>query len=195
MSTATVERLPDGSLRVTCKAHSPAAVFVDSSPDLGGVWARGYPQSPDAAHRAAEEFVATAVRAVAAVDAVPDGTVAVIGEGLLARLVERLLPASLGSGQPQAVIEATGSKSNVKRAIRSVDALGTVVLAAPIGARVVPVASYPDIHLRSRTVIGLPWSVDRRDAPATLVDWALECLVSTGEGESPPPAPWYRYDT
>ena len=195
MRTATAERRPDGSLRVTCKAHSPAAVFVDSSPDPGGVWARGYPQSPDAARRAAEEFVATAVRAVAAVDGVPDGTVAVIGEGLLARLVERLLPASLGSEQPQAVIEATGSKSNVKWAIRSVDALGTVVLAAPIAARVVPVASYPDIHLRSRTVIGLPWSVDPRDAPATLVDWALDCLVDTGDGESPPPAPWYRYDT
>ena len=53
------------------------------------------------------------------------------------------------------MIEATGSKANVKRAIRSVDALGTVVLAAPIAARVVPVAGYPDIHLRSRTVIGL----------------------------------------
>ena len=51
MSTATVERLPDGSLRVTCKSRSPAAVFVDSSPDLGGVGARGYPPSPDAAHR------------------------------------------------------------------------------------------------------------------------------------------------
>jgi threonine dehydrogenase-like Zn-dependent dehydrogenase len=195
MSTAKVERLPDGSLRVTCKAHSPAAVFIDSSPDQGGLWARGYPQSPDAADRAAEEFVATAVRAVTAVDGVPNGTVAVIGEGLLARLVERLLPASFGSEHPQAVIEATGSKSNVKRAIRSVDALGTVVLAAPITARVVPVASYADIHLRSRTVIGLPWSVDPPDAPATLVDWALDCLANTGDGECPPPAPWYRFDT
>jgi hypothetical protein len=195
MSTATVERLADGSMRVMCQAHSPAAVFVDSSPDQGGLWARGYPQAPDAARRAAEEFVATAVRAVAAVDGVPDGTVELIGGGLLARLVDRLLPARLGSERPQAAIEATGSKSNVERAIRNVEVLGTVVLAAPITARVVPVASYADIHLRGRTVVGVPWATDPQEVPTTLVDWALDCLVNATGGESPPPAPWYRFDT
>ncbi len=195
MSDATVERLPDGSVRVMCEAHAPAAVFVDSSPDQGGLWARGYPQAPDAARRAAEEFVATAVRAVAEVDGLPEGTVEVIGDGLLARLVDRILPGRLGSERPRAAIEATGSESNVERAIRDVDVLGRVVLAAPIAARVVPVASYVDIHLRGRTVVGVPWARDAHDAPTTLVEWALDCLADVSEGESPPPAPWYRIDT
>jgi predicted dehydrogenase len=193
MRTASVMRSPDGFLRVSGTAHSPAAVFVDSSPRDGGLWARAYPRSPGVDRAAAREFVASARRAVAIVEGVSDGQVEVIGEGLLARLVERLLPAAPGPGSPLAVIEATGSPANVRRAISSVQPLGTVVLAAPLDARVVQIAGYAEVHLRGLTVVGLPWATDPAQPPAELVDWALACLARAGEGV-PAPAPWYRCD-
>lgn len=192
MRAATVVRAPDGSIRVDWASHSPAAVFVDRSPNQGGLWARGYPRSAGVERSAAQEFVATAVRAVAAVAGGPSGGVNVIGEGLLARLVQRLLPASFDAERPWAVIEATGSDSNVREAIGTVEVLGTVVLAAPVDARVIEVAAYTDIHLRGRTVVGVPWATAPTDARAELVDWALACLARAGDGDPEPSSPWFR---
>jgi threonine dehydrogenase-like Zn-dependent dehydrogenase len=192
--TATVEELADGSLRVSCAAHRPAAVFVDLSPTHRGLWARGYPKSAGVHRTAAEEFLATASRAVAAVQGLPDGSVQVIGEGLLARLAERLLPASFESGRPRAVIEASGAEASVKQALSDVEVLGTVVLAAPFDASPIQVAGYADIHARGLTVVGLPWSTGLTEGPTELVDWALASLANLAPGEAAPAAPWCRLD-
>ena len=103
---------------------------------------------------------ALAARVVAAVRDAPEGSVQVLGEGLLAEHVGRLLPTRSGSGRPQAVIETTGREANVQRAITDVETLGTVVLAAPVDAEVVNVSGYTDIHVRGLTVVGLAGATD-----------------------------------
>ncbi len=138
--------------------------------------------------------MATALGALARINGVPAGRVQVIGDGLLGRLVERLLPAGFGSGRPLAVVEATGSDSNLRRAISTVETLGTVVLAAPLDVPAVQVAGYTDIHVRGLTVVGLAWVTDPTQVPAALVDWALACLAQAGDGGPTSPAPWYRCD-
>lgn len=129
-----------------------------------------------AAPAEAKQLAAAAARAVAALDAESAGSVRVIGDGPLARLVKRLVPATSDSGRPRAVIETTGSEENVRSAISEVDTLGTVVLVKPTEAEVVEVAGYSDIHLRGLTVIGLAPATDSIEPPATLVDAAVALL-------------------
>lgn len=194
MRAATVRRDPDGSTHARCPLYATSAVFVDASSAPGAVWARGFPDAQDVERRAAMEFVVTAMRAIAAVAAVPPGRVDVIGDGLLARLIERDMPPKKAAGGPEAVIDATGTQSGIRSALAGVEALGTVVLAAPVAQPTIDVAGYAEIHLRGLTVIGIPWAVAPDRAPTEAVDWALDCLGWASAGGVAPPAPWYRVE-
>src|SRR5262249_15956427 len=108
MRAATIRRDPDGSTHAGCALYEPAAVFVDGSSAPGAMCARGFPDARDVERHAAMEFVATAMRAIAAVETIARERVRVIGDGLLARLIAKDLPPPDVAGVPKAVIDATG---------------------------------------------------------------------------------------
>jgi threonine dehydrogenase-like Zn-dependent dehydrogenase len=192
--TARVVLDDAGSLRVSAVASGPRAVFVDSSPSDGGLWARSFESSKRVDGLAAAEFVATAMRAVAAARGAVDGPVQVIGTGLLGQLIAQQLTGGAAEAHPSAVIDATGTAASVQRALSLVESLGTVVLAAPVAAPVLPVTGYADVHKRGLTVVGVPWATEPVDVTEELVEFALAKLQQARDGEPAPAAPWYRVD-
>jgi hypothetical protein len=149
------------------------------------LWGLIRPAGNGADRRAAAEFVAMA-RATAA--AAPDtGSVAVIGDGLLAYLLKRMLPVGAAEAQAEAriVIDTTGSSANMKKAVARLPRRGHLVLAAPPRDTEVDLATYRYLHVRGLTLTGVGWvsapaAVNKDDAAITE---ALQLLVRIPVGQ------------
>jgi hypothetical protein len=131
------------------------ALVVDGS---GIRWNDGAPSTlsgePDA-------IAAAALQAVAAeaVSRVPDDglPVEVLGDGLVAAEVRRLLPPT-GGGEgtrPRCVIDTTGDPEAIAEALGELEDRGTLVAAGPLGSRTFPLNLYADVHLRALRIVGV----------------------------------------
>lgn len=148
---------------------------------------------PDAAAFAAfAEFAAHAVEAVAGVD---PAAVEVVGRGVIALEVRRLLRQADGAprlDQPAAVVETTGEPQAVVEATRRLKSGGVLVLAGQALGRRLDLNLYPDIHVRALRIVGA--GSIAADARARAVSPAIAPeLVPLGE--SLRPAAWFRVRT
>jgi hypothetical protein len=168
-------------------------IFVDASRGAAVLWGRAYPARRAVEGLAAREFSATAIAAVDTLLDLSHGTIEVIGDGILAELVGRLLPERARVG-PTAIVETSGSPTAVRDALRRSDPLGTVVLAAPPTASSVELATYADLHVPGTLVVGVPWRDNPPDEQTSpeLVAMALDHLAPVTLGTPLPDAPWYR---
>jgi len=149
------------------------------------LWGLIRPAGSAADRLAAAEFVAMArVTATAAPDT---GSVAVIGDGLLAYLLKRMLPVGAAEAQAEAriVIDTTGSSANIKTAAARLPRHGHLVLAAPPRDTEIDLATYRDLHVRGLTLAGVGWvsapaAVSKDDAAITE---ALQLLVRIPVGQ------------
>ena len=99
--------------------------------------------------------------AVLAVEALgsAQGPVEVVGTGVLADEIRRVLGQRVWAGppdtRPSAVIETTGEAAALMGSLQRVADLGTVVLAGPLLARSLDLDLYEDLHVRGLTLIGV----------------------------------------
>jgi hypothetical protein len=170
--------MPDAPLPAGCMA------FVNGGTE-DSLWGLVRLAGNGADWRAAAEFVAMA-RATAA--AAPDsGSVAVIGDGLLAYLLKRMLPVAAAEAQAEAriVIDTTGLPASIKKAVARLPRRGHLVLAAPPRDTEVDLATYRDLHVRGLTLAGVGWvsapaAVSKDDAA---IAEALQLLVRIPLGQ------------
>jgi len=150
-----------------------------------------------AADRAAHlAFGSVAREAAGAVDA--SGRTEVIGKGVVAAMVRRLVPQARGDGSgddgpPRTIVDTTGDPAVLEAATRRLAGLGTLVLAGePLGRRL-SLDLYPDVHRRGLRLVGVaPPLAD----PMVLVDARdgvfVEPPMPVAGGIPLSPATWYR---
>lgn len=149
--------------------------------------------------RAAElAFAAVAGEAVRALDGTPAESVEVIGEGIVAAVVRRLLPGSRregagNGGAPQAIVDTTGDPARIVASTRRLGDLGTLVLAGERLGRPLRIDLYPDVHRRGLRLVGVapPLADPQVFAGVTEADFN-EPPARLAAGDPIPPAAWYR---
>jgi hypothetical protein len=187
----------DGDVVVPELADGVPALLVEAR---SARWSRG-PEvelpAGMAADRAAQlAFGSVARDAVRAVDA--SGRTEVIGKGVVAAMVRRLVPRASGGGSdrdgpPRTIVDTTGDPAVLEPATRRLADLGTLVLAGePLGRRL-SLDLYPDVHRRGLRLVGVaPPLAD----PMVLADARngvfAEPPVPVASGSPLSPATWYR---
>ena len=106
---------------------------------------------------AAQALLGVAREANAAVAACAPGTVEVVGHGLVAAYIRRLVgPYEHRSGQrPAAVVDTTGDPEAIRAALESVSDLGVVVLAGEPAGRMLDLDLYSSVHKRGLVLTGV----------------------------------------
>jgi threonine dehydrogenase-like Zn-dependent dehydrogenase len=173
---------------------------VDHSP-CGPVEAIVVAGGEAAPGRAAHAFAEAARHVVDLLRERPAGPVEVAGNGLLAHLIRTSLgvPASAGPAEepPAAIVDTSGSPTQISDALRRLAELGILVLAGQSRARDLTLNLYTDLHRRSLTVVGAPAPAVNGNGTVP-EDWqaALDRAqggprrVSAG-ARVPPGASWY----
>jgi D-arabinose 1-dehydrogenase-like Zn-dependent alcohol dehydrogenase len=118
----------------------------------------------------------------------------VIGEGLLAALMRRLLGDRIQPNSASAIIDTTGSPELIAQATVNLPRRGALLLAAPTRADDAMMRTYADIHVKGLSLIGVRWSGSPPDAPRDLMDFALENLVDVNKPEALLHGLWYRLE-
>lgn len=154
---------------------------------------------PDAA--AALILLALAHEAASAVEGLPQGSVEVVGSGLIARRVRALVGGVTGATveRPRALVEVTGDPEATVNATRRVADLGTVVLAGEALGRRTEMNLYADVHLRGLTLTGVGPPLADAVVPSppgevddVLLEWCRESLVHVSPDSPVPAGAWYR---
>jgi threonine dehydrogenase-like Zn-dependent dehydrogenase len=175
--------------------HAPVdegcVAFVNGGTETE-LWGRTYRAGPDVDRLAAAEYLAMAHASVAAADPSDSSTITVIGQGLLAHLINDLLPKGAPT-DPNIVIDTTGSPDHIKQAIATLPRLGHLVLAAPPRTADIDLATYRDLHVRALTVTGVGWTSGPTDEVVTdaAIDAALERVVRFVAGHPTQAGAWY----
>jgi threonine dehydrogenase-like Zn-dependent dehydrogenase len=165
-------------------------VFADagSSPTPTG-W-RWFPATSE--HEAARQLIAWA-RAIA--DATSAEAVALsVGHGALASLLATMLPVR-DEEAPDTIVELSGSSVTIAECLGRLADRGTLVMTTNDAADPLILDTYPDIHRRSLTLVGVDLDdvqPDRVAADDPAIDLLLAQLVVIEEGVTPPVAAWYR---
>lgn len=149
---------------------------------------------------AAGALLGVAREAVAAVAERLRGAVEVVGTGLVAAHVRRLVANGGGSldNGPGAVVDTTGDPETIRSALERVSDLGTVVLAGEAGGRTLDLDLYSSVHRRGLVLTGVAPPLHGVDVP--VLDLSDEDLVwcrgALGEASSEMPvlgdSLWYR---
>lgn len=177
----------------------PALVASDGELRFGERVAR-VPPGCSTTEAATSAILAVAAEAAEAARAA-GGAVEVVGRGLVAAAVRRLLADTLAEGdsaRPAAIVETTGEPDAIVAATRRLADLGTLVLAGEPLDRVLTADLYPDVHVRGLEIVGVAPPPQQRDgAPAPPADDLLrlaeETIANVVTGEPlPPHATWYR---
>jgi hypothetical protein len=149
---------------------------------------------------AAAALLGVAREAAAAVADGVRGPIEVVGVGLIATHVRRLVAgAVLHDGDiPGTIIDATGDPELIRAALERVSELGTVVLAGETSGRTLDVDLYSTVHKRGLVVAGIapPLQVlDRATADVSAADLAF-CRDALGDASAgarvSDDALWYR---
>lgn len=157
----------------------------------------------ETARAAAGALLAVAREAEAALPASVRPSVEVIGQGLVAACVRRLLePVERDPATPRAVVDTTGDPDTIRRALERVAELGTVVVAGESAGRTFDLDMYSTIHGRGLVLVGIApplHGVEVLGSPeASEADLAF-CLGALAEGLPATPgaadALWYRIVT
>jgi hypothetical protein len=196
-SRACFARTSRGRLGAFFPDLEPGSVgFLDSADDADVLWGRAYRPEPSLDEVAAREFAATAKAATDALRGMSPEGVEVVGAGILAALVARVLGPRSGEGAPTVMLDTSGSSARIRDALEQCDRLGTVLLAAPPVEAEVDARTYTDLHVRGLTIVGVPWVGEPTDeqAPPELVAWAQEQLAPLHPDELLSSSPWYRVD-
>jgi hypothetical protein len=125
--------------------------------------------APDAEAAAARAVVAAAAAACDALDGVPPERVEVHGDGVTAAAVRAGLgraAAPEAQERPLACVVASPGADALVAATRRVADLGTVVVLSETADGTAALDLYPDVHLRSLTLIGIARPA-LNDSPAT----------------------------
>lgn len=114
----------------------------------------------------ADAVAAAALEAVAraAAERVPEaslGAVDVLGTGLVAGEIRRLLRAR-GAAAPaggkkrlRCCVDATGDPAVIQEALSGLDDLETMIVAGPLAGRTFTMDMYPDLHVRGLHLVGI----------------------------------------
>jgi len=122
-----------------------------------------------------------------------DGPLEIIGNGITARGLRSLIPASSLEGPPGVVVDLTGDPANVAAATRRLRDLGTLFLAGFSGGRSLDLELYPDVHLRGLRVVGAPLDVDLAMTPEWPPELKLEGPRVVRLGQPTPLGPaWFQ---
>jgi hypothetical protein len=187
----------DGDVVVAGLADGVPALVVEAR---SARWDRGpaveLPAGMAADRAAHLAFGSVSREAAGAVDA--SGRAEVIGKGVVAAMVRRLVPQARGDGSgddgpPRTIVDTTGDPAVVEAATRRLADLGTLVLAGePLGRRL-SLDLYPDVHRRGLRLVGV--ALPLAD-PMVLVNARdgvfAEPPLHVGSGSPLPPATWYR---
>ncbi len=189
-------------------ASSQTVPSLSVSPDGWVAWCEGSlrqaPNATDPDTAAALALLSVAREASAVVEGLPSGTVEVIGNGVIARLVRVVVGnAAHGAGRtpvpPRAIVETTGDAQTIVDATRRLEDLGTLVLVGEALGRIVEMDLYADVHVRGLTLVGVsPPLYDGEFPQAQADDDRLldACRASLARVSSrrmlPPGAAWYR---
>jgi hypothetical protein len=172
-----------------------ASAFVDADwiPDEAAqaVPAMRPPPSADPARAAAAALESVAQRVREAVRA--DAPVEVDGRGAIAERVRALVgagPAGSAKARPSTCVVAGAGSEALLAATRHVADLGTVVVVAESPGLALDL--YPDLHLRSLTMIGI--APPAAEGLAGAADWPIGIPPPRDAvlGQEVPEAPWYR---
>jgi hypothetical protein len=187
----------DGDVVVPGLADGVPALVVDAR---SVSWTRGpeveRPAGMPADRAAHLAFGSVAREAARAVDA--SGRTQVMGKGVVAAMVRRLLPRAGGEGSGdegplRTIVDTTGDPAVLEAATNRLADLGTLVLAGePLGRRL-SLDLYPDVHRRGLRLVGVaPPLAD----PMVLVHardgLVTEPPVPVTSGSPLSPATWYR---
>lgn len=150
---------------------------------------------------AASALLGVAREATAAVAACVRGTVEVVGYGLVAAHVRRLVAPDDGppGESPSAVVDMTGDPETIRSALERVSDLGTVVLAGEAAGRTLDLDLYSSVHTRGLVLAGVASPLHCVDVAAIADvdegDLAF-CREALAEASSGAPVPgdalWYR---
>jgi len=183
--------------RVPSLSFAPDGEFSWCGQQLGRV-----ASGTDPTTVAAGALVSVAREAAATALERPRGAVEVVGTGLIAEYVRRLVANSgqrSGDG-PGAVVDTTGDPEALRSALDRVSDLGTVVLAGESAGRTLDLDLYSGVHRRGFVVVGVAPPVNGVDlaVPADLDDADLAwCREQLAEVSAAAPVPchslWYRF--
>jgi hypothetical protein len=183
------------------EACEVAAMTVDLA---GGLRFRGHTwQSPAGVGADQAALLAFSSFAQQAVDALTDRdreVVSVMGSGITAAEVRRLLDAARGSeaeaDRPAAVIDTTGDPGVIIDATRRLADRGALILAGECLGRRTDINLYSDVHVRGLRVVGLGPLLSRDPAPGDPAERpdAGDSLAVVCFGEVLPTAMWYRVE-
>jgi hypothetical protein len=166
-----------------------AFVNGGAEPEL---WGRTFILEAGVDRRAVAEFVDTAHACAAVAEGVGAKALAVIGEGLLAQLIRRVVRVDV-CAESDVVVDTTGLPSRILSAVRALPRLGCLVLAAPPRIGDMELGTYADVHVRGLSIVGVPWtSGSTRSAEARdCVDAVLASMASTSPDRPSRRAPLY----
>jgi hypothetical protein len=141
-------------------------------------------------------------RAVSVIESLRDGSVAVVGDGLVAATARAILGRRLGDGEIDpgglaAAIDFTGRSSGIEAAMRLVAPLGIVVLAGVRNEPTIPVNMYRDAHVRGLHVIGvepLLAGSDDETMPESIACGSAVPRATVAASGIVPLAPWYSFN-
>ena len=126
--------------------------------------------------------------------------VRIVGEGILAQLVREALklPRSATAQRPKAIVDTTGRACVRQMALQDLSERGTLVLAAPPQGGDWEFDTYPDLHGRGLTVVGVPLDPSEplsEGGDGAVLDDVIANLVTCAEGQKVPPGTlWCRIE-
>lgn len=187
----------DADVVVPELADGVPALVVDAR---SARWTRGpeveLPAGLTADRAAHLAFASVAREAARAVDA--SGRTEVIGKGVVAAMVRRLVPRSRGEGSGddgplRTIVDTTGDPAVLEAATNRLADLGTLVLAGePLGRRL-SLDLYPDVHRRGLRLVGVaPPLADPMVLVHACDGVVAEPPVPVSSGSPLAPATWYR---
>jgi threonine dehydrogenase-like Zn-dependent dehydrogenase len=164
------------------------------------------PGNLDSDAAAALALLVVARAAAAALQGTPPDSIEIVGTGLIAEQVWRIVGDRSGADrrstpieQPTAIVDTTGDPGVIVDATQRVANLGTVVLVGESLGRTAEMNLYPDVHVRGLTLVGVAPPVHagtvfaQADLDDPLVASCREALVGVlAEAPLPSGAAWYR---
>jgi hypothetical protein len=142
-------------------------------------------------------------QAAAALEGITRDLIEIVGSGLMARQVRKLVAVRSAAERTQpieglgAIVDTTGDPRVIVDATQRIVNLGTVVLAGESLGHTVEMNLYPDVHVSCLTLVGVPPPLQNAGplfaSTSVEVESSRDLLVPVSPGTPfPPDAVWYR---
>ena len=171
----------------------PALTYADGALRFGARPPRAV-MAEEADRAARQAFERVAGRAAVAVESFDSDHVEVLGAGIVAEEVRRLIGAAGPRiDEPHAIVDTTGDPQLIDDALSRLSDLGTLVLAGEGGRRTLTYDLYTHVHLRGLRIVGVAplLAEDENERPAVDTS-SLAAPHRARPGESLPNHGWYR---